>query len=145
MKFQEIHFFAIGFLIGSSGVLLPFYFYNKQKTESSRIVIKQNILENEFNLTLSNILFNEVKILCMVMTMPANHRKKAIHINNTWGRRCNKLLFVSSRDDALLDMIVLPLEESREALWNKTKASFKYLHDNYLQDYDWFLKADDDK
>lgn len=149
MKFQDIHFFAIGFLIGSSMVLLPFYYYNKQRVESNRVVIEQNFHENDyqdqFNLTLSNILFNEVKILCMVMTMPENHRKKAIHIKNTWGRRCNKLLFVSSENDSLLDVIVLQLEESREALWNKTKASFMYLHDNYLQDYDWFLKADDDK
>lgn len=149
MKFQEVHFFAIGFLIGSSIVLVPLYCYNMQKTESRHTVIKQNIYEIDdkvqFNETLSNILFKEVKILCMVMTIEKNHRKKAIHIKNTWGRRCNKLLFVSSKIDSVLDTIVFPIEETRDALWNKTKASFKYLHDNYLQDYDWFLKADDDK
>jgi hypothetical protein len=49
------------------------------------------------NSTLSNTLFKEVRVLCWIMTNPSNHKKKAIHVKKTWGKRCNKLLFMSSQ------------------------------------------------
>lgn len=66
-------------------------------------------------------------------------------MKETWGKRCNKLVFISSKVDENLDTVALPLKESREVLWTKTKAGFMHLHDNYLKDYDFFLKADDDR
>lgn len=48
------------------------------------------------NRTLADRLFNEVKILCWIMTNPSNHEKKAKPVLNTWGSRCNKLLIMSS-------------------------------------------------
>lgn len=153
MRLRELHFFSIGFFIGSFVVLVPFIFYKdhqvtaKQKFDRRLIFHEQSEVEGQklYNETLSNKLFNEVKILCMIMTHPENHRTKAVHVKNTWGRRCNKLVFISSKLDLILDTVVLPIVESREALWNKTKASFQYLYEHYRQDYDYFMKADDDK
>lgn len=48
------------------------------------------------NDSLAAYLYQEVRVLCWVMTSPANHQKKALHVKKTWGKRCNKILFVSS-------------------------------------------------
>lgn len=97
------------------------------------------------NSLVAHKLFHQVKIMCMVMTVPENHETRAIHIKNTWGKKCNKLIFMTSAGDSKLNTVILPIENSRKALWNKTKEAFLHLHEHYLEDYDFFLKADDDK
>ncbi|XP_020326457.2 glycoprotein-N-acetylgalactosamine 3-beta-galactosyltransferase 1-like [Oncorhynchus kisutch] len=79
------------------------------------------------------------RLLCWVWT-------RAKHIVNTWGPRCDTLLFMSSKPDLLFPGTVLALatEEGRANLYNKTMAAFNLLHDGYLDRADWFLKADDD-
>lgn len=153
MRLGEVHYFAIGFLVSTALILIPFRFYAGKKADIRRQVVYRTIdNESEFyqplskyDDTLSAKLYDEVKILCMVMTHPKNHQTKAIHIKNTWGKRCNKLLFISSELDPDLDIALLPFNESRSILWDKTRQSFKYVYDNLLYEYDWFMKADDDK
>lgn len=53
------------------------------------------------NKSVANQLYNDVKILCWIMTNPKNHQKKARHIKRTWGSRCNRLLFMSSIEGLL--------------------------------------------
>ncbi|XP_037827388.1 glycoprotein-N-acetylgalactosamine 3-beta-galactosyltransferase 1-like [Lucilia sericata] len=94
---------------------------------------------------LSQQLFNNTRVLCWIMTSPKNHHHKAIHIRQTWGTRCNKLLFMSTeRDEELPSVKLDDVEEGRHNLWNKTKKALKYIYDHHFDDAEWFLKADDD-
>lgn len=86
------------------------------------------------------------RILCWILTSPANHKRRAIHVHETWGRRCDRLLFMTTRADPQLDgAVVLNLTaEGRDHLWLKTKAAFTYVYKHHLDEAEWFLKADDD-
>ncbi|XP_057321015.1 glycoprotein-N-acetylgalactosamine 3-beta-galactosyltransferase 1-like [Microplitis mediator] len=86
----------------------------------------------------------KIRVLCWVMTNPKNHQTKARHVKATWGKRCNILLFMSSAEDLTLPTVVLSVKEGRDNLWAKTKEAFKYAYENYKDEADWFMKADDD-
>ncbi|XP_050072054.1 glycoprotein-N-acetylgalactosamine 3-beta-galactosyltransferase 1-like [Anopheles maculipalpis] len=112
----------------------------------SRVIHDFSTMENGLVDTQSPILniAERVRVLCWVMTTPANHQDKVIHVKATWGARCNKLLIMSSVADSTVDSIALPVHEGREGLWNKTREAFRYIYTHHLEEYDWFFKADDD-
>jgi glycoprotein-N-acetylgalactosamine 3-beta-galactosyltransferase len=119
------------------------------ETESFRLIESKNYSESgvSFELYESELaekLYNEVRIVCWINMAPKYHKTKAINIKNTWGRRCQKLLFMSHEDDPELPAIKLPVPEGLEHFWKKFKLAFEYIYNNHLNDGDYFLKADDD-
>lgn len=85
-----------------------------------------------------------IRILCLILTQPNNHNSKAIHVMKTWAKRCTVAFFVSTQPFANHTTIVFPKNESRNILWGKTKLGFKHAYDQYFDQADWFVKADDD-
>ena len=65
-------------------------------------------------------------------------------MKHTWGSHCDKLIFMSTEEDKELGAIKLDVEEGRQGLWGKTKLGFKHVYENYFDQFDWFMKADDD-
>ncbi|XP_059575297.1 glycoprotein-N-acetylgalactosamine 3-beta-galactosyltransferase 1-A [Alligator mississippiensis] len=100
-------------------------------------------LPGENNTTAAE-LFSKVRILCWVMTAPQSLETKARHVRATWARRCNVVLFMSSQADAAFPAVGLGTREGRDQLYWKTIRAFQHVHQHYLAQADWFLKADDD-
>nr|XP_046274203.1 glycoprotein-N-acetylgalactosamine 3-beta-galactosyltransferase 1 isoform X3 [Scatophagus argus]XP_046274204.1 glycoprotein-N-acetylgalactosamine 3-beta-galactosyltransferase 1 isoform X3 [Scatophagus argus]XP_046274205.1 glycoprotein-N-acetylgalactosamine 3-beta-galactosyltransferase 1 isoform X3 [Scatophagus argus]XP_046274207.1 glycoprotein-N-acetylgalactosamine 3-beta-galactosyltransferase 1 isoform X3 [Scatophagus argus] len=77
------------------------------------------------------------------MTGPSNLESRTKHIRETWGRRCDKVLYMSSvKSD--FPTVKLNVSEGRDNLYWKTIRAFQYIHQHHLDEADWFLKADDD-
>lgn len=115
----------------------------EQKNERFRIL---SLRRSIYNVSMARKLQKDVKICCMVMTHPLNHRNKSIAVKNTWAKKCDKLIFMSSKSHKKLNIVSLPIHgESRDELWNKTRLGFLYLHRRFLNKFDYFMKADDDK
>ena len=75
---------------------------------------------------------------------PTSLTKRAKSVKDTWGKRCDMLLFFSSKADSRFPAIGLNVREGRNRLFDKTRASLRYIYQHHLHDADWFLKADDD-
>lgn len=87
-------------------------------------------------------LYKNVRVLCWILTNPTEN--KSIHVMNTWGKRCNKFLIMSTKNDTNPNVIKLPVKNGRNYLWARTKKAFEYVYKYHWNDADWFLKADDD-
>lgn len=93
---------------------------------------------------LAKELEKKIRVLCWVMTSPQNLEKKAVHVRTTWAHRCNKLVFISSKNDTEFPTVGIDVPEGREHLTGKTMKAFRYVYDNHFDEADWFMKADDD-
>ncbi|XP_022916212.1 glycoprotein-N-acetylgalactosamine 3-beta-galactosyltransferase 1-like isoform X2 [Onthophagus taurus] len=154
---QLIFTLIIGFVVGFTFTFYwiphsisddPHSYRDIHAAEGPLIDPGQHSPEEEFHKdeddSVARDLTKKVPILCWVMTGPDNHEKKARHVKNTWGKRCNKILFMSSESEPGLPAIGLDVEEGRDNLWAKTKAAFKYIYNFHFNEAEWFLKADDD-
>uniref|UniRef100_A0A7E4V054 Glycoprotein-N-acetylgalactosamine 3-beta-galactosyltransferase 1 n=1 Tax=Panagrellus redivivus TaxID=6233 RepID=A0A7E4V054_PANRE len=108
------------------------------------IVPDATVLYDNATLSVSETLFNNVRVFCLITTAKDNVETRAIHVNATWAKRCNKHVFVSTAENASLPSVDFGFPEGRAYLWNKTEAAFRYVYQNELNNFDYFLKADDD-
>ncbi|KAM5181997.1 glycoprotein-N-acetylgalactosamine 3-beta-galactosyltransferase 1-like isoform 2-T2 [Mantella aurantiaca] len=138
--------FVFGFIIG---FLATFYIVKSlMKIESlqSSPGLSRNLkpMPKPDDSSISEELAHKVRVLCWIMTSPYNLYTKAIHVKYSWTRHCNISLFMSSTSSHSFPTIGLGTKEGRSKLYLKTIRAFQYLHEHYLDQAEWFLKADDD-
>ena len=100
-----------------------------------------DLMENSSD---AETLSSEIRILCLVMTHPANHKTKALKVFRTWGRRCTFIKFLTTQEDEELPTLLSPTKEEYGQIWGKTKYGFQQAYEQYYELVDWVVKADDD-
>ena len=85
------------------------------------------------------------RILCAIFTASPYHRKLGA-IRNTWGPKCDGILFASNLTDPSLGTVDIPHEgiEEYDNIWQKVRSMWSYVYDNYYDKYDYFHSGGDD-
>jgi len=132
------------------GEFLPEFlpsFENKNMSSIITSKVRQKILLKEELLSATNS-SRKVRLLCVILTSPYNYKKKAVHVEATWGKKCNDLVFLSDASDVEkpdnLDIIELLGVTGRDKLWDKIKLGMLAVTERYNGTFDYLLKADDD-
>ncbi|VDN96959.1 unnamed protein product [Rodentolepis nana] len=89
-------------------------------------------------------LAKKIRLFVFILTSPKNKMSKAIPVKTTWARRFDGYIFVSSEDDKDLPSISAVETEGRQHLWEKTRHGFIHAYHTEIDNYEYFMKADDD-
>lgn len=86
-----------------------------------------------------------IKLFCMVYTH-SNRHDVLQSIVETYAQECDGFLAASNLTDPSLGAFNLPHEgpEVYENMWNKVRAMWTFVHQNYLLAFDWFHIGGDD-
>jgi hypothetical protein len=138
----------LGFIFGVIFLRLSADLYKSSKENLAAFSKAINKFSASDDKKAAEILGNDVKILCWIMTNPKNE-KRWQHIRGMWADKCTKLLYMSSKtyyhENSDIEVVGVSVgEDSRSSLWAKTKEAFIYVYRNYYEEYDWFMKVDDD-
>ena len=97
-----------------------------------------------------------LRIFCLILTTKKNLNSKALIVHETWANKCDNHTFISIIDNSNtkrkeikhknLFYVTQPknfIEDTYKNLTDKILLSFQDVYENH-NDYDWYLKADDD-
>lgn len=88
-------------------------------------------------------LYRDVRVLCLVFVAKDNALESAIPVNSTWGRRCNGLLFVSTKNEDGIPTVVVDDSQNTGRHSRRTREALDKVFANRLveDDYEWLVKA----
>ena len=97
------------------------------------------------------------RVLCLILTSPKNFLTRTKTINETWAPRCDGYYFISepSTDktpnstevEISKKLPIAPIKNitaGYEHLTQKSTLAFLFAYEHHFNDFDWFIKADDD-
>jgi glycoprotein-N-acetylgalactosamine 3-beta-galactosyltransferase len=138
--------------IGFTGIILVTVLYKNSPLNNSPInSIKINFdhHENLINTPLP-------RILCLILTSPKNFLSRTRAINETWAPRCDRYFFITEHDRKTLKreqikfIKQVPIARIKnitagyDHLTQKSTLAFLFAYEYHLNDFEWFVKADDD-
>ncbi|XP_067653652.1 glycoprotein-N-acetylgalactosamine 3-beta-galactosyltransferase 1-like isoform X1 [Haliotis asinina] len=94
--------------------------------------------------SLAEALSRKVRLACFITTREKNMETKLKAVNETWGRRCDKMLYVMTTNKTGPDILGVNITDAHGTLTEKIVHAFTHMYTTSLDQYDWFLKADDD-
>ena len=87
------------------------------------------------------------RIYCFILTSPKHFDTKTRAVNLTWAPRCDKYHFISEYANDTKGLPIAPIANITPGynhLTQKTTLAFFYAYQHFINEFDWFLKADDD-
>ncbi|KAI6219552.1 N-acetylgalactosaminide beta-1,3-galactosyltransferase [Aphelenchoides fujianensis] len=85
----------------------------------------------------------EPRIHCWITTWD-ERVDRALAVNQTWAKHCDKTVFVTPPECLNLSALETGVADGRNGLWNKTRQAFKAIYEKDLENFDYFMKGDDD-
>lgn len=88
--------------------------------------------------TLADNLAASIKVLCW-NHMNKVDKKRIEAIKKTWGRKCSKLITITSSGDNSSDVFNISKNEGQES---NIENAYRFINKQYGNDFDWFLRTD---
>jgi hypothetical protein len=139
---KEILVFIVSFLLTISifkkNCKTDVVVYLSDSSTNGTVIITQNE-------GIRNQIAKKIRIFCWFMAKPVRNQTW-IHLKKLWGNKCDRYVAMASIDTHIPGMEVhkLKFPEGRGNLWKIYLTIMKHLHDNFINDYDYFMKVDDD-
>ncbi|KAI6233965.1 N-acetylgalactosaminide beta-1,3-galactosyltransferase [Aphelenchoides fujianensis] len=83
------------------------------------------------------------RIYCWIATW-SGRVDRALAVNKTWAKHCDKTVYVTPPECLDLPALDTGATDGRNGLWNKTRRAFTAIYETELENFDFFMKADDD-
>ena len=137
---------------------LTYLFYSHSSSRSILSLLSNNNNKNDrsttgrfVNNTCKYNLTQGPRILCTIFTTSGSHNTRMKAIHDTWSSRgCHKRLYMTGPkvagqvDDPSMPFVYMNIVDTKEQLTNKHMGVVMHVYKNYLNDFDWFLYANDD-
>lgn len=118
------------------------------KNTSAQLRLRNNEVDSK--LTRPNFFSQEINVrqplYVGVVTASGFLNTRATDVNNTWGKLASKIEYFASEDQKKhpLPVVSLPGVDDTYPPQKKVYRMLAYMHDNYIDKFNWFLRADDD-
>nr|CCA20921.1 glycoproteinNacetylgalactosamine 3betagalactosyltransferase putative [Albugo laibachii Nc14] len=87
----------------------------------------------------------KARILCWVNTHHKNHETRIDPIKRTWGKKCDKILFMSDQEDTVYRTVRVHAPPFHKMSWQKHREAVRTIVREIDEDeFDWIYKCDDD-